>query len=76
MARNRTRAARRIAERTARNAAAAADIAENRLKRRNARHKTVLERLEIRGSISPAQRRAGDRLARDHAASNTLPKGW
>jgi hypothetical protein len=75
MARNRSRAARRNQERQRRNAAAVESvtaISDVPPKRRLARTKTVLELLEQRGSISIKQKRAGDRLARDYYASNTL----
>jgi hypothetical protein len=73
--RNRTRAARRNAERTSRNALAretAAELAESRPKLRRARTKTQLETLEARGAMSHEQHRAGARLARDYYASNTV----
>jgi hypothetical protein len=76
--RNRTRAARRNAERREKNAAAlelATELAveaEERPKRHFARTKTVLETLEARGAITLDQKRAGDRLARDYARSNTM----
>jgi hypothetical protein len=69
-----SRAARRIAERTQRNAlarAAGAEIAAKPPKRRFARTKTVLELLEQRGSITVEHRRAGERLERDYRASQT-----
>jgi Domain of unknown function (DUF6456) len=75
--RNRTRAARRIAERTKKNAAAIeaavelAEEAQERPKRKYARTRTQLETLEARGGITLDQKRAGDRLAKDYARSNT-----
>jgi Domain of unknown function (DUF6456) len=75
-ARNRTRAARRIVERTRRNleaVEAGATLAEDRPKRnRQVRHRTRLEELEARSVISPEQKNAGDRLCRDYYASNTM----
>jgi hypothetical protein len=75
VARNRTRAARRIAERTRRNAEAVAagiELAEDRPKRRRVvRFKTQLETLEARSAITMEQKRAGERLAQDYASSNS-----
>jgi hypothetical protein len=77
-ARRKTRAARRIKERTRRNALAreaAAEIAEEqkRPKLKNARHKTQLELLASRGNIREEHHKAGARLARDYAMSKTIP---
>jgi hypothetical protein len=76
MARRRTRAARRIAERTAANARRRDEaIAEQEPPRpARARHKTQLEFLENRGSISTGQRRAGERLARDFQIAGGMPR--
>jgi hypothetical protein len=74
-ARNRARAKRRVAERTRRNALALATVAEvvdEPIRRKVARHRTRLEELHARGAISSGQKRAGDRLSRDYYASNTM----
>jgi hypothetical protein len=77
-ARNRTRAARPIAERTKRNAEAvaagieAAEEARIQPRRKCARTKSELERLLNRNSITLSQKRAGDRLTADCARSNTV----
>jgi hypothetical protein len=74
--RNRTRAVRRIAERTKKNAAAvnagaeAAEDAETRP--RKARHTPELVRLLNRGVITPDQHRAGDRFAGDFRRSGSV----
>jgi hypothetical protein len=76
IARNRTRAARRIAEKTRRNALAreaAIEIAESRPKRQYARTKTQLEVLASRGNISQEHRRAGERL--DSSWTVSWPRG-
>jgi Domain of unknown function (DUF6456) len=70
-----SRAARRISERTVRNALArgvAAEIAAEP-PRRVARTKSQLELLEGRKSITPEHRRAGERLERDYRQSQTNP---
>jgi hypothetical protein len=72
--RNRHRAARRNLERTKRDQAAVATgaaLAADPKPRRNARHKPVLEVLRQRGSITPSQFQAGDRLYRDWRASGS-----
>jgi hypothetical protein len=75
--RNRTRAARRNAERRKKNEAAieaAIELAEDRAerpKRKFARSRTILETLEARGAINLDQKRAGDKLAKDYVRSNT-----
>jgi Domain of unknown function (DUF6456) len=69
-----SRAARRISERTVRNALArgvALEIAEP--PRRVARTKSQLEWLEGRKTITPEHRRAGERLERDYRQSQTNP---
>jgi hypothetical protein len=75
MVRRRLRAARRNKERQRRNALAreaALELGEEEPRRlRYARNKTALEQLLARGSISPEQMRAGDRLGRDYRASCT-----
>jgi hypothetical protein len=75
MARRRTRAARRIAQRTEANARRRGAAAEQEPPQPvRARHKTQLEFLEGRGSISTGQRRAGERLARDFRVAGGTPK--
>ena len=72
--RNRHPATRRIAERTPKNAlalAAAAEIAAEPPKRRNARFQRVLERLRNCRTITLHQFQAGDRLYRDYLASGS-----
>jgi hypothetical protein len=74
--RRKLRAARRNAERQRRHLSArevAVELDEERPKRRYARSKTILEGLMVRGSISTAQMRAGDRLALDYHYSWTDP---
>jgi Domain of unknown function (DUF6456) len=78
MARNRTRAARRIAEKTkanalAREAGLGAAEEQRRPKLNRARYKTQLELLANRGNITQAQHMAGARLAADYARSETIP---
>jgi hypothetical protein len=74
--RDRTRAARRIAERTKRNAAAvdAGVEAEEaaRTRPRNARHAAQLDVLLHRHVITPDQARAGGRFSRDFRLSGTV----
>jgi hypothetical protein len=74
--RNRTRAARRIAERTKRNASAidAGVEAEEeaRTRPRNARHAAQLDVLLHRHVITPDQARAGGRFSRDFHLSGTV----
>jgi Domain of unknown function (DUF6456) len=73
---HKSKAAKRIAERTRRNleaVEAGVTLAEDRPKRnRQVRHRTRLEELEARGVISPEQKNAGDRLCRDYYSSNTI----
>jgi hypothetical protein len=72
------RAQRRIAERTRRNAlaleAAVAIEEERPLRPKWARHKTQLEFLEGRGSITTRQHAAGDRLYLDFSRAGDLPQ--
>jgi Domain of unknown function (DUF6456) len=76
-ARNRSRAARRIAERTKINAlareAGAEIAADDQPKRRYARTKSQLELLESRGNITIHHRKAGERLEQDYRLSGTCP---
>jgi len=72
--RNRHRAARRIAERTKKNALALAAVGETAAEpkpRRNARFKTVIEILRNRSAITLPQAQAAERLYKDYAASGS-----
>jgi Domain of unknown function (DUF6456) len=68
-----SRAARRISERTIRNALARGVELEIEPPRRVARTKSQLELLEGRKSITSEHRRAGERLERDYRQSQTNP---
>jgi hypothetical protein len=74
---NRTRAMRRVAQRTVRNALAleeAVEAEETRPKLASARHKTQLEFLAGRTTISDRQHQAGERLALDFRIAGDMPK--